>query len=213
MRIGNAEIFLGDCLKILPELPAVDVLITDPVWPNCPTGLLPGHENPFQLFQNTVDLIKKPKRMVIVLRGDSDPRFLCAIPKDIVFFRSVLLPYALPGYIGRKLGGDEVAYCFGEPVKSTPGRRVIPGRATVAQPTDRKNNNHPCSRALPHFKWLVNWFSEPGETILDPFMGSGTTGIAALHSGRKFIGIEIVENYFNIAKQLIADEDNRLKLF
>jgi DNA modification methylase len=59
----------------------------------------------------------------------------------------------------------------------------------------------------------VNWWSEPGETILDPFMGSGTTGAAALELSRKFIGIEIEEKYFKIAETRIREEAGRFNLF
>jgi len=51
------------------------------------------------------------------------------------------------------------------------------------------------------------------DTILDPFMGSGTTGVAALRLGRKFIGIEIDETYFQIAVDRISKEANQLKMF
>src|SRR6185312_2026352 len=103
------------------------------------------------------------------------------------------------GYIGRYLGGDEIAYSFGSPIPSRVGQRVIPGRAPSVQPDGRAANGHPCSRALEHFDFLVRWWSEEGETILDPFMGSGTTGVAAVKLGRKFTGIEIDPGYFDIA--------------
>lgn len=142
--------------------------------------------------------------MVIVLRGDSDPRFLQAVPSRYPFFRVQVLSYAVPGYIGRKLGGDEMAYSFGEPLPSAPGRRVIPCWAPKAQPSDRPPKGHPCSRSLIHFRWLTHWWSLPGETILDPFAGSGTTGVAAVEMGRDFIGIEIDADYHAIAADRLA---------
>lgn len=213
LLIGPASLYHGDSLRILPELPAADVIITDPVWPNCPAGLIPGSENPYELFRNFIRAVKLPRRLVIVMRGDSDPRFLKAVPAKMEFFRAVPLPYTLPGYIGRKLGGDEIAFCFGEPVPSAPGRRVIPGRGPLSQPFNRKDNGHPCSRALIHCQFLVNWWSDPGETILDPFMGSGTTGVAALKLCRKFIGIEIKQEYFKIAARRITEEHQQIKMF
>jgi DNA modification methylase len=73
------------------------------------------------------------------------------------------------------------------------------------QPDGRKANGHPCSRSLGHFKWLVDWWSLPGESVLDPFMGSGTTGVAAAILGRRFIGIEIESRYFDIACKRIEE--------
>ena len=60
---------------------------------------------------------------------------------------------------------------------------------------------------------LIDLFTNPGETILDPFMGSGTTGVACANLGRKFIGIEIEEKHFDIACHRIADAYKQPRLF
>lgn len=208
----HTTLYHGDCLSILPALGSVDAIITDPVWPNAPSGMFPSVVDAQELLRACLEKVDA-RRVVIVLRGDSDPRFLIAVPARWPFFRVQILPYVMPGYIGRKLGGDEMAYCFGEPLPYAPGQRVIPGRAPAAQPCDRKDNGHPCSRALAHFKWLVRWWSMPGEVVLDPFMGSGTTGVACVNLQRRFVGIEIDSDYFKIAERRIADASCQLHLF
>jgi site-specific DNA-methyltransferase (adenine-specific) len=208
--MGNATLYLGDCRDILPTL-AADACITDPVWPNCPKDLIPGSDDPYGLFLQACALLPVVKRAVVVMRHDSDPRFLAPVP--LPYVRAVWLPYVMPGYIGRLLGGDEIAYCFGEPIPSRPGQRVIPGRADPEQPAGRKANGHPCSRAVGHFRWLMRWWSEEGETILDPFMGSGTTGEAALTSGRKFVGVEIEQKYFDTACRRLEQALKQQRLF
>lgn len=210
--IGNATLYLGDCLEILPTLGKVDAVITDPVWPNCPAGLLPGSEDPYKLWSDSQELIST-KRLVVVMRHDSNPDMLTNSSCGLPFFRIQILPYVMPGYIGRKLGGDEIAYCYGEPLPSAPGRRVIPGYAPKVQPDGRKANGHPCSRALGHFEWLVNWWSLQNETVLDPFMGSGTTGEAAVNQARQFIGIEKDPKYFDIACERIDQAQRQQRLF
>jgi site-specific DNA-methyltransferase (adenine-specific) len=62
-------------------------------------------------------------------------------------------------------------------------------------------------------EWLVNRASRSGETILDPFMGSGTTGVACANLGRKFIGIEIEPKYFDIACERIRAAQAQQRLF
>ena len=62
-------------------------------------------------------------------------------------------------------------------------------------------------------EWLVKWFSQSFESVLDPFMGSGTTGIACMNLGRKFIGIEIERKYFDIACERIEQAHRQLPLF
>ena len=63
---------------------------------------------------------------------------------------------------------------------------------------------HPTQKALEVMKWCVELFSKPGDTILDPFMGSGTTGVACAILGRHFIGIERDAEYVDMAKRRIA---------
>lgn len=65
---------------------------------------------------------------------------------------------------------------------------------------------HPTQKPLEVMKWCVEQFSKPGDTILDPFMGSGTTGVACVLLGRKFIGIERDPDYVRIATRRIALE-------
>lgn len=198
VEIGDAVLYRGDCLDILPEL-AADVILTDPVWPNCPPGLLPGSDDPVGLWRCAMTALPPVARLVAVLRCDSDPRFLTPVPERLPFFRSIQLPYSLPSFLGRVLGGDETAYWFGSPVETMPGRQVVPGRAPSMQPTDRSLNGHPCSRAQGHFDWLVNWCSDLGQTVCDPFMGSGTTGVACAKLGRPFVGVEIEPQWFDLA--------------
>lgn len=207
----SANLLLGDALTLLKDVGPVDTVITDPVWPNVPDGLLAGYEDPTGLLRDALKLIRC-RRLVIVVRHDSDPRFFKAVPRRWPFFRTQILPYVVPGYIGRKLGGEELAYCFGEPLPSAPGRRVIPGYAPKAQPDERSDNGHPCSRSLVHFRWLVQWWSLPGETVLDPFMGSGTTGVACVEAGRNFIGIEVEPKYHAIAQYRIDHAQRPLPL-
>lgn len=201
-----AIIHRGDCREILPRLTA-DVVITDPVWPNCPNGLLQGWENPEGLFAEAMELLPvSVRRLVVVLRSDSDPRFLAAVPRRWRFVCVQALSYAVPMYLGRVLGGTELAYCFGEPIPAREGQRVIPMWGPKAQPRDRPENGHPCSRAMVHMGWLVRWWSEEGETVLDPFCGSGTIPLAAHHMRRRGIGIEINQEYAEMAEQRIAND-------
>lgn len=214
VQIGDATLYHGNSLEILLEFVAVDTpidaVITDPVWPNCPPGLLPGADNPQALLEESL-LLCNAHTVVVVLGFDSDPRFLDAVPARWPFIRSQQLPYAMPGYRGRLLGGDEVAYVFGE---IPAGRGVIPGRAkTVTSTKAFRATGHPCGRTDEHFTQLVGWWTPPGGTVLDPFMGSGTTGVACANLGRKFIGIEIERKYFDIACQRIEAAQAQRRLF
>lgn len=198
------QIYCGDARKILPEIkytPAHTALITDPIWPNAPEDMFDilKTESARAILNSTLNLITCA-RLTVIMRHDSDPRFLnCVNELKWPYFRTAILPYVMPGYIGRKLGGDELAYCFGEPIISKPGQKVIPGRGPKVQPNGRKANGHPCSRAYEHMKWLVRWYSNEDDLIIDPFLGSGKILRAAKNMNRKAVGIEIEEKWCKVA--------------
>lgn len=66
-----------------------------------------------------------------------------------------------------------------------------------------RKNGHPCPKPLEWMRWLIELVTLPGETVLDPFAGSGTTGVACLQTGRRFIGIELNKDYCAIAQKRI----------
>lgn len=211
VHIGDCVLIHGDCLHVMGGLEPVDAIVTDPVWPNVPPDSVAGWQDPWGLWEAACSAMPEYRRIVVCMRCDSDPRFLKFCRGD--FVRSIQLPYAVPGYLGRVLGGDETAYWFGEPIRKQPGRMVIPGRAPPVQPGGRPPNGHPMSRAQSHFDWLLRWASDDGETVLDPFMGSGTTGVACAKLGRRFLGIEIEERFFDIAVKRIEEAYRQPRLF
>jgi len=206
------KILLGDCRELLKQLPDKScVVITDPVWPNTVTGKCPiiGADRPYDLFREAIPEIERVAiRYAIHLGCACDPRFLscCTLP----FFRTCWLDFAVPGTFGRLLNSGDIAYLFGKPPLSIQGRHLIAGRCTatshaIARDPADSYNPHPCPRRLQHCRFLVHNWSDPDETILDPFCGSATNGTAAIQLGRKFIGMEIDPQWVELANQrLIA---------
>jgi hypothetical protein len=76
---------------------------------------------------------------------------------------------------------------------------------TIKSTAPAEKNGHPCPKPLAWMKWLISLTTKPDDIVIDPFMGSGTTGVAAMQLGRKFIGIEQSSEYFDIAAKRIAD--------
>lgn len=198
---AGITIYHADCRHVLPSIEAQS-LITDPIWPDC-EHIFPG-VNAFDLLSEALPMTNA-LRLAIHLGCDSDPRFLLSVPKRWRFFRVCTLEVARVGYKGRLLMTGDNAYLFGSPPPSRKGAHVIPGRLMDSDATG-KQADHPCPRKLNHVAWLVRWWSAPDDTIIDPFMGSGTTLVAAKNLGRKAIGIEIEERYCEIAAKRLSQE-------
>ena len=86
------------------------------------------------------------------------------------------------------------------------GRRLINGRRdpNVLEFKRTQNKLHPTQKPVDMTEYLIEKFSDEGNLILDPFMGSGTTGIACINTNRNFIGMELDDNYFEVAKDRIG---------
>jgi len=197
-------IYHGDCREILPSLISVDVVCMDPVWPNIHPDLI-GSDRPFDLFAECLDVLPESKRLLVWLGCQSDPRFLRCVPLSWDFLRMCYLSRAVPSYNGRCLVTGDVLYAYGEWPPSKPGAHVIPGESRVtSKPALRQK--HPAARNEEHAKWVVKWWSEDTDVLLDPFMGTGTLLVAANHLRRRAIGIEIEERYCEIAANRLRQE-------
>ena len=85
-------------------------------------------------------------------------------------------------------------------------------RAVLRFPREAINSLHPTQKPLGLIKRLILNSTNPGDTIFDPFMGSGTTGVACMQTGRNFIGCEISPEYFAIAEKRIADAQKQVRM-
>ena len=213
-QIGDATLYLGDCREIVSTLGHFDSVVTDPPW-DAAKGI-PGSDDPRGLFASVVPMLSAD-RYVVQLGCDSDPAFLAPLASLHKFLRVCWLEYACPTYKGRLLHTGDVAYAYGKWPPSRAGARVIPGKCTSTK-SDRdfvrgpkikgkeksgyKALAHPMPRRLQHVEWLVKWFSRG--RVFDPFMGSGTTCIAAIKNGLPFVGVEINAAFFDLACKRVS---------
>jgi len=195
-QIGDCTLYLGDCLEVLPTLGKVDAVVTDP-----PYGIdyKSGHAG---------DLPRS-------IEGDKDTTLRDAIINlghpSAVFATWRCVPPVKPRgcLVWEKNAGGmgdlsfpwrpnfEVIWIFGY------GWSGYRGSSVLRSSTVCTWNSGPAARCHPHEKPvdLIEQLIEksPHGTILDPFMGSGTTGVACVQTGRRFIGIEKEPKYFDVA--------------
>ena len=138
--------------------------------------------------------------------------------EDIVVFYSNQVAYNPQmgqgvAYSNNHLAGDQ-GECYGE-TKGSSVKNVTTRypRRNIQLPVDMKAEFHPTQKPVALMEYLIRTYTNPGETVLDFTMGSGTTGVAAANTGRRFIGIEMDADYFAIASARIqkAQADAELK--
>jgi len=214
-RAGVA-LYCGDSLKIVPTLPKVDAVVTDP-----PYGVDLGvnnnqHKDNTHLgkqgYDNYVDTYESFVSKVVPIVNLCLDNCKCGVVFTGPNIHEQRKPNAMggiycPAAIGRTPWGSKnllSSLFYGIP--PNPGRH----RPTVIQSTSvSEKNGHPVSKPLEWMEWAVGLGSCVGDIILDPFMGSGTTGVACVNLGRAFIGIEISPEYFEIAKRRIRKAINQ----
>jgi len=118
---------------------------------------------------------------------------------------------AMQKYVGNKLkyhdGKSITSY------RSDWDGSVSQPRSVIYHVRDVGDENHPTQKPVSLYEYLVRTYSNEGDTILDITMGSGTTGVGCVNSNRNFIGIEILESNFKIAKKRIHDAQQQMRLF
>jgi site-specific DNA-methyltransferase (adenine-specific) len=218
---AGVTIYLADCRDLLPSLRA-DVAITDPPYG---VGLVTKtsdhrHSAFFDRgasLQASVLYEDEPQaaRALVV---ETMPLLLAATDRAVVFCGPALLwaypePRALgcvfaSAGAGRSPWGFQCCHpilYYGRDPYLVDGKGGRPNSFADIQPNPEKID-HPCPKPLSWMRWAVARASREGETILDPFAGSGTTLLAAKQLGRRAIGIEIEERYAEIAADRLSQD-------
>lgn len=219
VEIGDATLYLGDCMDILPTLDKVDAVITDP---------------PYGLGKLSGTTSKKRNRNSYVGFDDTEQNIIdnvipaIKISLDKAEGRGLITPgcrclqlypraraiggFYQPAAVGMSpwgFAGFNPVLFYGKDPRDGKGQSSVATTLTEKAST----SEHPCAKPLGAMFWMVKKGSLNGQTILDPFMGSGTTGIAAIRMGRKFIGIEREPKYFDIACRRIEQASKQVDMF
>ncbi len=200
ITIGNATLYLGDCLEILPTLGKVDAVVTDPPYGIGADEAAANNKGKWgwTYYGESQWDRERPSKEVW-------PLILSKAPDALVwggnYFTDVLPPTMRwliwdKGQREFSLADFEMAWCS----QNKAARIFFYPRAKALQ----DGKVHPTQKPVEVMKWCLGFFPF-AHTILDPFMGSGTTGVAYAKLGRKFIGIEIEPKYFDIACRRIEE--------
>ena len=242
--IGNSELWLGDCLAVLPTLPKVDAVITDP-----PYGMTDSSWDKkldiwavLRRFENAVFIINASQPFTSHVVVGNEESFRCEWIweknagsnfgtvkwQPMKEHESVLVfaketPFYQPIMEERAKSGSERVKSAVNYDSQPEAYSGIKGKVTSMRPDlryprsiqrfNRERGLHPNQKPVALVEYFLKTYTKESWTVLDPFMGSGTTGVACMNLGRKFIGIEIEKKYFDIACERIEQAQKQQRLF
>lgn len=227
--IGPAELYCADCFEVLPLLSGIDLVLTDMPYNSTPNAWdrLPDLPRLWRGIERAVCkhaaiLLFCDMRLAVRLIKSNEPLYRY----DLVWEKGMAVGFLDANR--RPLRKHEFILCFsqgqskyypqkseGKPWKikssgkaSNYKQERIPGKSdggrypvsVLSFGTD-KEKYHPTQKPVPLLTYLIKNYSQGTETVLDCFMGSGSTGVAAIKSGRRFVGIEKERKFFDIACQ------------
>lgn len=211
--IGDATLYHGDCMEILPTLDKADAVVTDP-----PYGL---QENAYRVSSRTklakttdygsFDWDKKPASK------EQIDAVVAAADEVVIFGGNYFeLPPARCWLVWDKVNGaNNFADCELAWTNIAGSVRMIRHRwhGMLRDSENKHPRVHPAQKPIVVMEWAIRQFKKAPQTIVDPFMGSGSVGAACVNLGRQFIGIEIEKKYFDIACERIEAAYAQRRLF
>ena len=207
--IGDATLYLSDALEILPMLGKVDAIVTDPpygIGADAAAAKNKGKWGWKDYGESDWDRFRPNREIFDLMLVSSD--------HQIIWGGNYFTDYLPPsmqwliwdkGQFDFSLADFEMAWSS----QKKAARRMVYARGKAI----RDGKQHPTQKPVQVMVWCLQQLPPAAHTILDPFAGSGTTGVACANLGRKFIGIEINESYFDIACRRIEAAYAQPRLF
>lgn len=205
--IGDARLILGDCRDVLPTLPKVDAVVTDP-----PYGLGEKWKGGAGGKKSSWRIPQSEAMQWDMSAPDFIPQIVDGVDAIVWGGNYFNLPPSRGWLVWDKkqrgawtTGHTELAWTsLDQPIRAYSLSQV--------EAHSDMHKQHPAQKPIEIMEWCLGFL--PGaRTILDPFMGSGTTGVACAKLGRKFIGIELEPKYFDIACRRIEEAYRQPRLF
>ena len=213
------KVIHGDCLDVMRTLPdkSIDVAITDP-----PYGIgydYEGYddtqENLLHITQNIFPEILRVCERVVTFCGVQNIWLYPQADWIMSYSWNTTAKYGKYGY-----NQWQPVLLYGKDVKGFGSVNGVlksdsmkfSGGAGIGFLSDFRDKKHPCPKPLNVMEILINRFSNIGDTVLDPFAGSGTTAIACLNTNRNYILIEKEKEYINIINKRIAEHEQQLTI-
>lgn len=217
----TVELHLGDCLEVMKSIPdkSIDAVITDPPYGmNLATNYRERKRGALAQCHNFLPIVGDNKPF--------DPNWLLKY-KTVLLFGANYYADKLPNKSGwlvwdklngleskRKFGFNDNSDCELIWTNFDKASRIFRHRwmGAMKESESAESRVHPTQKPIELMINLIEYATSEGDTILDPFMGSGTTGVACVQTGRNFIGIEIDPGYFAIAEKRIHDAQQQMRL-
>jgi DNA modification methylase len=208
-RFGNATLYLGDMREILPTLQMSDAIVTDPPYGIGADEAASKNEDKWGWVdygktewdrlrpeKESFDAIRSKSKHQIIWGGNYFTDFLPPTMQWLIWDK---------GQRDFSLADFEMAWS-----SQNKASRII----TVARAQAKSDGKeHPTQKSLVVMEWCLSLLPDEVLSVCDPYMGSGTTGVAALKAGKTFIGIEQHETYFDIACRRIEEASKQSSLF
>ena len=209
------ELYHGDCLEVMKDIPdgSVDMTLTDP-----PYGM--SFQSDYR--KNKYDKIKGDSdldwlddfvnEIYRVSKSNTAHYVFCSFHHIDKFKQAIEHKFKIKNILTWVKNNTSMGDLKGDFAPKTEfviffhkGRKLINGKrdSNVLEFKRTQNKLHPTQKPVDMLEFMIEKFSDESEVILDPFMGSGSTGVACLNTNRNFIGIELDETYFNLAKERI----------
>ena len=199
----DVKLYLGDCLDILKGIPdkSIDCVLTDPPY-DLPRSLIDRHKPEHNRLSTGA---------IIVFSQPENQWYESTLNVRELQYHFWIKAISTKNTSRRPSRFVEIIQVIAGDVWNT-GRHWSQYTNIHMDLVD-ENKFHPHVKPLSLMIKFIKNYTNPGDTILDPFMGSGTTGVACVQTGRNFIGVEIDEGYFKIAEKRIHDAQMQPNLF